>query len=266
MNLVDGRKLATSLAEEVMVLVRGQQVRPRMMVLTCDPNFETRKFLNLKKTKAETVGVEMEVVELDANATTEELLLVMQRESKRVQGIIVQLPLPKHIDTDMVLRTIPKHLDVDRFDYVGEDTDVLPPVVGAIDEISKHYNIEWKNQSVAIFGQGKLVGQPATLYAKNKGAIVTIITEDTKEVSLLTQKADLIILGVGQPNLLTKEMVKEGVVVFDAGSSEDGGVLVGDAGVEVGSKAKLLTPVPGGIGPVTVILIFRNLLKLCSRQ
>lgn len=266
MNLVDGRRLAAEIAADVTLVLQGLEVKPRLTVLTCDPNFETRKFLSLKQAKAEAVGVSMRTIELPAESTTEQILKILKFESEKEQGIIVQLPLPKHIDTDLVLKAIPKDKDVDRFDYVGEETDILPPVVGAIDEISKHYRVEWQNKRVVVFGQGRLVGEPSALYAKSRGAYVTIITETTKEVNSITQKADIIILGVGQPNLLTKEMVKDGVVVFDAGASEDGGLLVGDASPEVGSKAALLTPVPGGIGPITVILLFRNLLKLCARQ
>ena len=266
MNLVDGRRLAAEIADEVSLMVGGLEETPQLIVLTCDPNFETKKFLALKQAKAEVVGVEMRTVELPAESTTEQVLEVLKLESEKAQGIIVQLPLPKRIDTDLVLKAIPKEKDVDRFDYAGEKTDILPPVVGAIDEISKYYGVKWQNKQVVVFGQGRLVGEPAALYAKGKGAEVTIITEDTKEVDSITQKADIVILGVGQPNLLTKEMVKDGVVVFDAGASEDGGLLVGDANVEVGSKAALLTPVPGGIGPMTVILLFRNLLKLCASQ
>ena len=266
MNLVDGRRLAAEIANEVSLLVKNLEVVPQLMVLTCDPNFETRKFLALKQAKAEAVGIKMKTVELSAESTTEQMLETLKQESEKFQGIIVQLPLPKHIDTDSVLKAIPKEKNVDRFDYVGEDTDILPPVVGAIDEISKHYGVKWQKKLVVVFGQGRLVGQPAALYAKSKGASVSIITEETKDVDLITKKADIIILGVGQPNLLTKEMVKDGVVVFDAGASEDGGLLVGDASPETGSKASLLTPVPGGIGPMTVILLFRNLLKLCARQ
>lgn len=266
MNLVDGRYLSAKIAEEVRVMVENLKFIPQLVVITCDPNFETRKFLALKQAKAEAVGVKMKTVELPPESATEQVLEVLKLESKKAQGVIVQLPLPKHVDTDLVLKSIPKAQDVDRFDYVGEETDILPPVVGAIDEIAKYHGVEWRNKKVVVFGQGRLVGEPATLYAKNRGAEVSIITEDTKVVSSITKEADIIILGVGQPNLLTKDMVKEGVVVFDAGASEDSGLLVGDANPDVGSKAKLLTPVPGGIGPMTVILLFRNLLKLCSRQ
>jgi methylenetetrahydrofolate dehydrogenase (NADP+)/methenyltetrahydrofolate cyclohydrolase len=145
-------------------------------------------------------------------------------------------------------------------------TFVLPPVVGAIDEISKVYKLPWQAKQVIIFGEGRLVGAPAAEYAKQRGARIVIMNEFSQNVAEITKTADIIILGAGKPNLLTLDMVKEGVIVFDAGASEDGGLLVGDASPEVVNKASLFTPVPGGIGPVTVALLFRNLLDLRSRQ
>ncbi len=265
-NLVDGRLLAKQLTEEVLHLVAECKKPPRLVVVTCDPNFETKKFLALKQTKAESLGVLMETIVLPKESTTEEIITLIKDKSTEIDGVIVQLPLPKHIDTDLVLKSIPKEQDVDRFDYSGEDTDILPPVVGAIDEITKYYDVKWQDKKVVVFGQGRLVGAPAMLYARAKGACVKVVTENTTDILSATKDADIIILGVGKPDLLTSDMVKEGVVVFDAGASEDGGLLVGDANQDVGSKASLLTPVPGGIGPMTVILLFRNLLKLRSRQ
>lgn len=266
MNFVDGRLLATQLTEEVLNLVKKCKNPPRLMVVTCNPNFETKKFLALKQIKAESLGVIMQTMVLPEESTTDEMVTLIKDQSTKTDGIIVQLPLPKHIDTDLVLQSIPKHQDVDRFDYVGENTDILPPVIGAIDEISKYYHVEWRDKKVVVFGQGRLVGAPAVLYAGAEGARIEMVTENTTNAHLITKDADIVILGVGKPNLLISDMVKEGVVVFDAGASEDGGLLVGDASPEVASKASLLTPVPGGIGPMTVILLFRNLLKLCSRQ
>jgi methylenetetrahydrofolate dehydrogenase (NADP+)/methenyltetrahydrofolate cyclohydrolase len=266
MILVDGRALSAQITEEIIAMVKEKAITPTLVVVTCDPNFETKKFLALKQKKAETLGVMMNTIFLPKESSTEEIITLICNESKKVDGVIVQLPLPKHIDTDAVLNSIPKTKDVDRFDYKGEDTDILPPVVGAIDEIAKFHSVNWYKKKVVVFGQGRLVGSPALLYASTKGASVSVITEKDTNVSALTKSADIIILGVGKSNLLTKDMVKEGVIVFDAGASEDGGLLVGDASPDLASKASLLTPVPGGIGPMTVVLLFRNLLKLCSRQ
>ena len=234
MILVDGKALAANLLAEVKASVSTLTAAPHLVVITCAPNFETQKYLALKKAKAD--------------------------------GIIVQLPLPAHIDTAAVLAAVPASHDVDAFKYQTGETTVLPPVVGAIDEIAKQHQVQFENKQVVIFGAGRLVGAPAARYATLRGAKVTVLTEDSTDSVEAVLAADIIILGVGKPNLLTLDMVKEGVVVFDAGASEDGGLLVGDADPTVASKASLFTPVPGGIGPMTIALLFRNLLELKARQ
>ncbi len=266
MTIVDGRKIAQAIAGEVAAQISLLTEVPKLTVIACDPNFETQKYLGMKKAKAESLGIELSVLVLPKESDTELLVETVKKSSQMATGIVVQLPLPAHIDTAAVLAAIPVTHDVDAFYYQGNDSFILPPVVGAIDEISKRHNVTWLDKQVVVFGQGRLVGNPIIQYAKNQGAVVTVITEESKNVNDLTKTADIIVLGVGKPNLLTAEMVKEGVIVFDAGASEDGGLLVGDASPAVAEKAALFTPVPGGIGPITIVLLFRNLLKLRVRQ
>lgn len=264
MNLVAGKKIAEDISLTVALSV-GELTTPlRLAVITCDPNFETKKYLALKKEKAHNLGIDLEVVELKATATTEDVLKAIEVAAKAYAGIIVQLPLPSTIDTNQVIAAIPVTHDVDAFGYESGKVAILPPVVGAIAEISKLHQLDWQGKRVVIFGSGRLVGAPAACYAKQQGALVKVITETTPDAAAVAQ-ADIIILGVGKPGLLVPEAVKDGVVVFDAGASEDGGLLAGDADPKVALKASLFTPVPGGIGPITVALLFRNLLELSQK-
>jgi methylenetetrahydrofolate dehydrogenase (NADP+)/methenyltetrahydrofolate cyclohydrolase len=260
--VIDGKKIAKEITEEIISKIKIDNLTPTMVVIACDPNFETRKYLFLKQSKAEALGISLEAVILSSESTTETIIEIIKEQSVKVGGIIVQLPLPAHIDTGVVLASIPTELDVDAFGYDGSDLQVLPPVVGAIDEISTRHEVQWAGKKVVIFGQGRLVGAPATTYAHTKGARVTILTEKSTDIISVVENADIIILGVGKPNLLTSDMIKSGVIVFDAGASEDGGLLVGDASPQVADKASLFTPVPGGIGPITIAILFRNLVKL----
>jgi methylenetetrahydrofolate dehydrogenase (NADP+)/methenyltetrahydrofolate cyclohydrolase len=266
--LVDGKKIAADIAELVANTIKIESLNPKMVVVTCAPNFETRKYLELKQKKAEDLGVSLEVSELNSDAATADVIKKVKEAVAVANGVIVQLPLPSHIDTTAVLASVPSSHDVDAFSYDGSEDTVLPPVVGAIDEIINRHSLTLKDRSVVIFGDGRLVGAPAKIYAENKRARVTVlnITSSEEMVRQAAGEADVIILGVGKPNLLLPDMVKEGVVVFDAGASEDGGLLVGDASREVGEKASIFTPVPGGIGPITVSLLYRNLLELITRQ
>ncbi|MCB9810570.1 MAG: bifunctional 5,10-methylenetetrahydrofolate dehydrogenase/5,10-methenyltetrahydrofolate cyclohydrolase [Candidatus Nomurabacteria bacterium] len=264
--VINGKVLANEIYRELANSLVHLDVKPRLTVITCDPNFETKKFLALKAARAAELGIEMDTIILPKEIDTEKIVSIIKTESSKKTGIIVQLPLPAHIDTNEVLKSIPKSQDIDAFGYTGEDTDILPPVVGAIAEIADTYRLEWKGKKVVVIGAGRLVGKPAGLYAQNRGGIVTILDENSKDIVYYTKEADIIILGAGQPNLLTADMVREGVFVFDAGASEDGGLLVGDAKPEVAEKAGLFTPVPGGIGPMTIAVLLRNLVKLHLRQ
>lgn len=264
--LVDGKKIAATIADAVALQVATQPLS--LSVITCAPNFETQKYLALKEKKAQALGITLTRVELPETASTAMVLAAIATAAKKTDGIIVQLPLPPTIDTEVVLAAIPHTHDVDAFSYTGAPGEVLPPVVGAIAEIAHATGVTWKGKRVVVFGEGRLVGAPAAAFARSAGALVEVLTAASTPtaVAAATAVADSIILGVGKPGLLTPEMVTNGVVVFDAGASEDGGMLVGDALPSVAHKASVFTPVPGGIGPITIALLFRNLVELKSRQ
>ena len=260
---VDG----TALAQDILAQLKTDlQSSPKLTlaVITCTPNFETQKYLALKKQRAEAVGISLNIIELPQDATTQQVVECVEAVTGQANGVVVQLPLPEHIDRDAVLRAIPPAKDPDGFSY-GEKRDcMLPPVVGAIDEISKAHELDWKNKRVVILGQGRLVGMPAARYARKNGARVRVYEKDTLDVSSL-KTAQIIVSGIGQAKFIVPEMVSPGVVVFDAGTSEDGGELVGDMHSDVAEVAALYTPVPGGIGPLTIALLLRNLYQL-NRQ
>ena len=261
--IVDGKAIAAGILEQVqkeVALLDGLT----MTAITCAPTFETQKYLEMKKKRAAAVGITLNVFELPAETTTEEMASAVYKQSQVSDGVVVQLPLPEHIDKGLVLVAVPVDKDPDVFAY-GEKRDrVLPPVVGAIDEISTLHEVEWKNKRVVVLGQGTLVGKPAARYARKRGARVRVYEEGTLDQRSL-KTADIIISGIGKPAFITAEMVQDGVVIFDAGTSEDGGELVGDVAVSVGEKASLITPVPGGIGPITIAYLLKNLVTLAQK-
>lgn len=262
--IVDGKALATTLLKSVQAEVDTAGQTFTMTAVTCAPNFETKKYLTMKKRQAAAVGVSLNVVELPHDATTEQTVACVEVVAAESDGVVVQLPLPDHIDKDAVLAAVPVEKDPDGFAY-GEKRDrLLPPVVGAIDVISNAHAIEWKNKRVVILGTGRLVGTPAARYARKRGARVRIYDKSNLDMASL-KTADIIVSGIGQPAFLTVDMLGHGVVVFDAGTSEDGGVLVGDAHADVATIASLVTPVPGGIGPITIAYLLKNLVTL-ARQ
>lgn len=264
--IVDGRTIAGFIYKEIQNGISHLNTRPHLTVFTCAPNFETQRYLSLKRRKAHEVGIGMTIIEFPENVTTQEVILSVSHAPMQTDGIVVQLPFPPHIDIDAVLKAVPQACDVDAIHYDGSDDRVLPPVVGAIQEIADRHDILFAAQHVVIVGKGKLVGAPASIWCQKQGAKVTVIDKETPDVPSLMQSAHIIISGAGQPGLITPDMLRENVVLFDAGTSEEGGVLKGDADPACAEKAYLFTPVPGGIGPITIAILLRNLLTLASRQ
>jgi methylenetetrahydrofolate dehydrogenase (NADP+) / methenyltetrahydrofolate cyclohydrolase len=262
--IVDGKALADDILAEVKAEISTLKKLPHLTVFTCAPNFETQKFLALKQKRAIEVGINLEVVDLDPRILTPLIIQTIHEAIPTTDGIVVQLPFPPSIDIAAVLATVPMSHDVDALLYDGTDITVLPPVVGAIEAIAKRHQVAWTDKQVVVVGQGRLVGVPAALYAVSKGAHVTILEKDTDDKEHKIKEADILILGAGVPGLVTSQMIKPAVVIFDAGTSEEGGMLVGDADGSVATVASLVTPVPGGIGPITIAILLKNVLHLAK--
>ena len=262
--IVDGKKIAGEIYSDIKDSLSESHKHPCLTVFACAPNTETETYMELKKKRASELGVDVLVIELDANTTTEEAVEAVLSADASADGVIVQLPFPTQVDAEALLSAIPKELDIDNINYEGEETDVLPPVVGAVAEIAKRHDVDFAGKNVVVIGRGRLVGKPAALWARSRGAVVTVIDKDTEDADSIMLEADIIISGAGVPALITPEKIKDGVVIFDAGTSEEGGELKGDADQACASKCSLFTPVPGGIGPITIAILLRNLVNLSN--
>jgi methylenetetrahydrofolate dehydrogenase (NADP+) / methenyltetrahydrofolate cyclohydrolase len=260
--IVDGKAIANRIYDEIAKEVATLSRVPVLAAVTCAPNFETKKYLELKKKKAAEVGILLEVVELEDNISTTEAIAAIEALLPSVDGVVVQLPFPPHIDRELLLQSIPANKDPDGFGYGKKEGSCLPPVVAAISEIAKTYEFDFKNKKVAVLGQGRLVGIPVAIFLEREGAEVTVVTEDNKAPQEILQNTEVVVSGIGKPNFITVDDIPQGVVVFDAGTSEDGGLMVGDVHPNVVFKASLITPVPGGIGPITIAVLLRNLVSL----
>lgn len=270
--IVDGRAIAARMLERTKEEVHMLGRAPILSVITIDPVFATKNFLRIKSEKASEIGVVINLITLEGNSTTELVAEKVKEVSRNSDGVILQMPFPAHIDTDALLRLVPKIKDVD---VIGTEADqlfktgearVLPPVVAAIKSIAEEHTISFKNKNVVVLGAGRLVGAPSGVWATQQGAQVTVVTRETTDLSELTRAADILILGAGSPGVVSGDMIKEGVIIFDAGTSEEGGKLVGDADPSCTEKAALITPVPGGIGPITIAVLFSNLLALIGEN
>lgn len=257
--IIDGKKIAEEIYIKMRESITHVEKAPKLVVITCAPNFETKKYLALKEKKARDVGIETTVIEFPETASTEDFITRIQQMEESADGIIVQLPLPSHIDRDRIVSSIPSSHDVDALN--PQTITILSPVVGAIREIIRVHNITLNGKYVTILGSGKLVGVPAYQWFSTQGAFVSIVTRDVTDIAFHTRNADIVVCGTGVPGIVTPDMIKDGVIVFDAGTSEENGELRGDADPACADKALIFTPVPGGIGPLTIAMLLRNVVE-----
>lgn len=220
----------------------------------------TEKFIEIKKKFAKDVGVKVVEVKLPVSFTTEDVVDKIKETESQFDGIIVQFPLPKHIDIEKVRNSIPAKKDIDVVgDRAREEFKMYSPVIGAFKEILDRNEVSIKGKKVVIIGRGELVGKPAAIYFEREEADVVSLGKGS-DIIKETIDADILVLGAGVPGLIKPEMIKDGVIILDAGTSEDKGKLAGDADPACAEKASIFTPVPGGIGPIMIAVLFKNLL------
>ncbi len=265
--IINGNKINEEIREEL----RSQAKGLSLAIVWVGDDPVSAKYIEKKKKFGEAIGVGVNVFKYGVGILTGELCTELRKIlDNKPSGIIVQLPLPKNIDTDTILNMLPIDKDVDLLserayqDFVDGKSMILPPVVGAIKKI---FNIggptsDIKGLNVVIVGRGKLVGKPSAVWFARQGAKVDLLGRDTVDLSPFTKKADLIISGAGVPNLIKPDMVRDGVIIIDAATSDVSGQIVGDVDPACAEKAKIFSPVPGGVGTITVAMLFKNLIML----
>lgn len=258
--IVDGKKIARRVLDELKDRVKEKNLKLRLAAVLVGEDPKLEKFVQLKAKAAEEVGIAFPVYQFPESIQTNELAGRVRQIASFNDGILVELPLPKHIDQQAVLNKIPIEKDVDVLSEKSQEkffsgkSKILSPAVEAVKQIFEEYKIEPKGKAAAVFGQGLLVGKPVSHWLARQGAKVSVITEDTKGPEKISQKADIIVSGVGQPNLITEEMVKDEAIVIDFGKDVDF--------KNVAKKAGLMTPPVDGVGPIVVAAVLKNLIKL----
>ena len=287
MELLDGKKTAAlvqeAIAEEVRQIVAKGHRPPHLVAILVGNNGASMTYVNNKVTACERVGFASSVVNLPEDISQEVLLEEIEKlnKDKSIDGFIVQLPLPKHINEQEVLLTVNPDKDADGFHptnfgrmALGLDA-FIPATPYGILELLTQYKIPTDGKHVVVIGRSDIVGRPISILLSQKpwNATVTLTHSRTQNLSKLTQEADIIIAALGIPNFLKTEMVKEGAVIIDVGitrvtdaSAKKGFRIVGDADFEqVKQKASYITPVPGGVGPMTIAMLMKNTLNAYKR-
>jgi len=272
-TIIKGKEVAVeiraALKEEVQQL-RDQQIIPGLSVILVGENPASQSYVKAKARACEEIGVASEVLKREVSITQEELLADIQslNENPNVHGILVQLPLPKHIDEKAVLNAIDPKKDVDGFhpisvgNMVIGDECYLPCTPHGIIELIKRSGETIEGKHAVVVGRSNIVGKPVAMLLLQENATVTIAHSRTKNLSALLKEADIIVAAVGKPRLVTAEDVKEGAIVIDVGNTSENGKLVGDVDFDsVKEVAGYLTPVPGGVGPMTITMLLKNTVE-----
>lgn len=273
-NIIDGKLVSAHLRETVKLdttaFIEKTGITPGLAVILVGDNPASRVYVRNKHKACEEAGFKSIQIELPESTTLSELLLKIEElnSAPDVHGILVQLPLPKHINEDKVINAISPEKDVDAFHPVNVGKimtgkyDFLPCTPAGIISLLEYYNIAIEGKSCVVVGRSNIVGKPMSLLLLERNGTVTVTHSRTKDLASVTRGADILVVAIGKPNFITANMVKDGAVVIDVGINRlDSGKLCGDVDFEtVKEKASYITPVPGGVGPMTITTLLRNTL------
>ena len=277
--IIDGKKVSAEVKEQVrletMELAK-KGIKPGLAVIIVGDDPASRVYVNNKKKACEAVGFLSREYALPASTTQEELLSLVDElnNDKEINGILCQLPLPKGLDEKAVIEAISPLKDVDAFHAINVgkimigDYDFLPCTPAGVMEMLHSYKIPVEGKKCVVIGRSNIVGKPMAMLLLHENGTVTITHSRTKNLSQVTKEADILVAAIGKPKFVTADMVKEGAVVIDVGMDRDeNGKLCGDVDFEnVKDKCSAITPVPGGVGPMTIAVLMKNTLKACKIQ
>lgn len=277
--ILDGKAVSAKVKEEVKEEVESlkkQGVSVGLAVIIVGNNPASRTYVNNKKKACEAAGIVSEEYALPEETTQEELLALVRELNQKdsINGILCQLPLPKQLDEEAVIAAISDKKDVDAFSAVNVghimigDYSFLPCTPAGIMEILRHYNIDVAGKECVVIGRSNIVGKPMAMLLLHQNGTVTICHSKTKNLKDVTSRADILVAAVGIPHFVTADMVKEGAVVIDVGMDRDeNGKLCGDVDfAAVEPKASYITPVPGGVGPMTIATLLKNTVTAAKQQ
>ncbi len=280
MQLIDGKSLAnkvqTNVASEVEKLKQIKNIVPGLAVILIGDDPASHAYVKMKAKACEKVGFYSITHNMPDTISQDEIIatIEMMNNNPRIDGILVQLPLPRHVDTDRILEVIDPKKDVDGFHAynVGRLVTNLESFVACtplgVMKMFEEYSISLKGKDICVVGASNIVGKPMASLLLNANATVTVTHIHTKDLKAHTSRADVIVVGVGVPGLIKEDMVKVGAVVIDIGINRlKDGTLVGDVDFEnVSKKCDYITPVPGGVGPMTIAMLLSNTLKAAKAR
>lgn len=275
-TLIDGKALAKSIREDLAKEVKEENLKPMLAVILCGDDEASKVYVNIKNKACKEVGIEFEQFNLSKDATEEELSELIEKlnKDKKVNGILLQYPVPKQIDIIKMAELIDKDKDVDGFNpynigllNMGRP-NFIPCTPFGIMKMFEKYDIDLNGKKAVVIGRSNVVGKPMAECLLSKNATVTVCHSKTKDLVKELKEADIIIAACGRERIVKADMVKDGAIVIDVGTNRDkNGKLCGDVDFEnVKEKASFITPNPGGVGPMTVAMLIENTVKAYKLQ
>lgn len=269
MKIFDGKKFSEQILDKIRREAKNRNLKLAVVLIGEDSS--SKVFIRIKERACQNTGIGFQLFHFPENtnqvALKEQISRICQNQEN--SGIVIQLPLPGSMNKEEILNLIPEEKDIDllskksKAKFLAGDSAILPPVVSAIGKILKKEKIIFKNKNTAIVGSGALVGFPLAVWMIRQGATVSALNSKTKDISYYTRKADILVSGTGKPKIIKGGMIKKGAFLIDAGSAVEDGKTIGDIDLKsVSQKASWISSVPGGLGPVTVVCLLENLLKL----
>lgn len=269
--IIDGKLVSQRIKEGLKKEIRSltdKGIKPGLTVILVGEDPASQVYVKMKEKASNELGINSNIYILNANVKEEEIIILINKlnNDSSVHGILVQLPLPSSISEKKIMESISPDKDVDCFHPInmgrllrGDDVSLLPCTPSGIMELLKYYNISIKGKNAVVVGRSNIVGKPIALMLLKEHATVTICHSRTTNLPDIVKNADIIIAAVGKPEFITGSMIKEGTVIIDVGINKHEGKLLGDVKYEEAkSKASYLTPVPGGVGPMTIAMLLKN--------
>jgi len=277
-KIISGKEVAKAIRDELKeetIQLAEKGIIPGLTVILVGEDPASQIYVNMKAKACGEIGIRSEVIRMDQSTTQEVLLQEITRlnQDNNVHGVLVQLPLPKQIDENAIINAISPDKDVDGFHpinvgklAIGEDP-LLPCTPHGILELIRRTGTEIKGKNAVVIGRSNIVGKPVSLLLLRENATVTITHSKTKNLSSVASQADILVVAIGKPEMVTKDFVKPGAVVIDVGTNRlENGKVVGDVKYdEVQEVAGFITPVPGGVGPMTITMLLKNTIEAAKK-
>lgn len=272
--IVDGRQIATAILTRLKREVSGMRRKPVLAVILVGDDKPSTTYVRNKQKSAEQVGIKFLLYKFPTSISESQLISKIRGiQNQNLDGIIVQLPLPKKFDKRKVLNQLNPEIDVDCLTWISlgrlviADNKLIPPSPAAVLEILKKHRVDLTGKHVVLVGQGDLIGKPLANILSHMPVTLTTCNKETRNLAQYTRQADILITGVGRAGLITADMIKKDAVVIDAGVSFLKGHMRGDIDfAKISKKAKLVTPTPGGVGPITVAKLLENTVAIAKTK